>query len=583
MKLNAQRFIILSTVVVSLIGSLLSSARDKGPTAADRRKADYIFMEAQRQRALDETDSHFQLLQRAYSLDTTATSVGQDLGYYYLAMASDKSTMGKLGFQLMKRHFDANPSDYYSSIFYGSIVNQLRLPGESRRVWTTLDSIFPNKTDIAVKLAESYTSSADPTDWDRALTTIQRIEDANGKDGSLSAQRIRIYVLRNDTAAVVSELQSLIQYSPENIQNIVYAGDVYDALGRPDSAIVYYNRACQLDPTSGLAHYRRAFFYRENNDSINYEREILQTLMQPDLDPDVKKGFITSYVQDNLGDSTATPKINSVFSTVVSLHPRDTDLRDLYAQYLSATDQYSSAVEQLHYAIDIDPSNADRWYLLIQCLANDNNYDEAIAEGKKAVEYVPDEINIYAATAGAAMGANRYDEALDWFKKALDKCAPTDAVVRSNILTAIGDCYYQLNDRDNAFQSYRDAIDLNSTNYLAKNNYAYFLACDETDLDTAERYAFDVITAADNKSATSIDTYAWVLFKQKKYEQAKQYIDQALTLEENQQADVYDHAGDIYYWNQLIDQAVKYWQKALELDPDNANIRRKVNNKAYYK
>lgn len=83
---------------------------------------------------------------------------------------------------------------------------------------------------------------------------------------------------------------------------------------------------------------------------------------------------------------------------------------------------------------------------------------------------------------------------------------------------------------------------------------------------------------------TSLDTYAWVLFKLKRYPEAKEIIDKALSLTEaaNVSAEEYDHAGDIYFMNGDRDKALEYWKEALKLDNDNASIKRKVKNKTIF-
>lgn len=91
----------------------------------------------------------------------------------------------------------------------------------------------------------------------------------------------------------------------------------------------------------------------------------------------------------------------------------------------------------------------------------------------------------------------------------------------------------------------------------------------------------------DSTNYTFIDTYAWILFQQKKYMEAKTYIDNAMTimLQDSLEADdsnIFEHAGDIYSKCGLTDKAVEYWKKAIELGSDQkAIIDRKIKKKKY--
>ena len=98
--------------------------------------------------------------------------------------------------------------------------------------------------------------------------------------------------------------------------------------------------------------------------------------------------------------------------------------------------------------------------------------------------------------------------------------------------------------------------------------------------------SYKTVTASPN-NATYLDTYAWILFMQERYTEAKLYIDQALKNDTDsvQSAVIIEHAGDIYAMNGNIDQALKYWQEALKLAPkdDQALIERKIKQKKYIK
>ena len=127
---------------------------------------------------------------------------------------------------------------------------------------------------------------------------------------------------------------------------------------------------------------------------------------------------------------------------------------------------------------------------------------------------------------------------------------------------------------------------------MAMNNFAYFNACEGTELGAAELYA-GIAIGAEPENPTYLDTYAWVLFKKGNYEKAKETIDKVLALSKAEGADpevdidepsveIYDHAGDIYYMSGLHDEAVDFWKMALELEPDNKLIQKKVRTKTYY-
>ena len=118
-------------------------------------------------------------------------------------------------------------------------------------------------------------------------------------------------------------------------------------------------------------------------------------------------------------------------------------------------------------------------------------------------------------------------------------------------------------------------------NLLALNNCAYYLAVEGRDLDKAEEMSARTIKERPD-DATSLDTYAWVMFRKKNYTEAMAYIDKAIANSEDPSEELYHHAGDIYFMNGEPQKALEFWEKALALDPDNELLQRKVKHKTYF-
>lgn len=543
--------------------------------AEERRKADYVFMEALRQNALEKPDAYFELLSRAHRLDPEDTETGLDLGYYYAMLAGDDSLMMQTGFDMMRRHFDTDPHDYYGSIFYGTICQRLGEPDEALRVWHILDSINPDRPDVAIRYGESLMESGDTANVRRAIDVFDRLERTEGKDLGLTSHKVRANYFLGDTLAIYRELEDLIKYSPRSAANRVYAGDVYRAMSMPDSAIASYNAACAIDSTNGLAYYSRANFYLERGDTIGYDREIYEALRQSGLDSDTKIELLKTYARDMIRDTVQRPRINELFGILIDQQPHDIDLRDLYSGYFIATQQYAEAAEQMSYTLDLNPADEDRWRTLIGMYMQAKMYDEAVKSGYNALHYYPESSTIYMLTGANESMIDRYDDALHNLQKAFDTGADRGDEYLSEVLCTMGDTYYKSGKKDEAFEYYERSLELDPQNYLSMNNCAYFLACEERDLDRAETLSAEAVRV-DPENPTSLDTYAWVFFKKKEYAKALDYINRALDFDEDPGSEELDHAGDINFMNGNRDEAIDFWQQALELDPDNDLIRRKV-------
>ena len=100
------------------------------------------------------------------------------------------------------------------------------------------------------------------------------------------------------------------------------------------------------------------------------------------------------------------------------------------------------------------------------------------------------------------------------------------------------------------------------------NSLGYIFADHDYRLPEALEYIRKAVEL-DPENGAIADSYAWVLFKLKRYEEAKKEILRAIELlGEDIDATITDHAGDIFF--ALGDKAAarEYWDKAMKLDGD---------------
>ena len=146
----------------------------------------------------------------------------------------------------------------------------------------------------------------------------------------------------------------------------------------------------------------------------------------------------------------------------------------------------------------------------------------------------------------------------------------------------MGDILFKKKRQEEAFEAYDNSLKWKEDNIVVLNNYAYYLSELRRDLKRAEQMSFKTVQAEPTNS-TYLDTYAWILFLQKRYDEARAYIDRALENDNDStngpSAVVIGHAGDIYCMCGDTDRAVELWQRALKAGGDKAVLTRKIKTK----
>lgn len=132
-----------------------------------------------------------------------------------------------------------------------------------------------------------------------------------------------------------------------------------------------------------------------------------------------------------------------------------------------------------------------------------------------------------------------YEEALQSCNRILEM-PDSDENSRLGALTTRADCYHSLGRLDESFREYDRILKKHPDNVLLLNNYAYYLSLAGRNLSKAARMSRKAIDA-EPENAVYLDTYAWILFKQKKYTQAKTCFKKAMLYGGKNQPEILRH------------------------------------------
>ena len=565
--------ILLLLTVLPFADKLMASDR-KAISEDDRVKAEYIFLEAEKQRNMGRDDAFHHLLQYAHSLDPENSAIAYYLGYSRL-MKSNLSVSDSLfssSLRMMRKHVDAHPEDKYEAMLYANgnmIANQVQ---EGLRVLKIQAERNPHNVEVQLSIADAY---ARLEDYRNAIAAYDSVQQWQGQSVQLSARKVRAYQALNDTVGAIGEMRSLLATAPRNVDYNLAMGNMMLMFGERDSALTYYDKAQQYEPENGATYLAKAQFYNAIGDSVNYDQQTYQALVSKDLDVASKVEVLADYARHLLVAKDSSARTENLFKVLIEQHPNEPQIRMLFSDYLAAKDDMKGAAEQMDYAVNLDPTDAQAWNRLLVLNIISENYEAAIAAGDRATELNPNNIELYGYIAPAYYNIKQYDKAIEVYKKALAAVDSTDTEHRSMFLGGMGDAKFSMGDTIGAFALYDQAIEIDPNNVSILNNYAYFLTLCNRDLDKAERMSAKTVQA-EPQNATFLDTYAWVFYKRKEYTMAQLYIEMAIKNERRPSSDIYDHYGDILLAVGNKQEALKQWKKALELDAGNKELLEKV-------
>ena len=549
-----------------------------------RQRYDAFFLDAICQQEKGNHDAAFDLLRHCVELDSTRSEAYYYLGRYYSYMKRKDVALA-----YSKRAAELEPSNatYLEKLAEGYIGQ--RQYAEAVDVLERLYEGNRDRDDVLGMLVQLYEQQQD---YDNAIRSLSRLEVMEGKSERLSFAKSQLYTQKGDKKAAINEMKQLAnQYPNDPNYRCLYANTLY-MNGQQKKALSIYNDILKKEPDNRTAQMAMLSHYNEVNDSVAanqwLERILLgKTATQEDRVMMLRQAIAES--ERHGGDST---RVLNLFRQVLSLPSADADLAIFCATYMNLKHMPNDSIRPvLERALQLEPDNAAARLQLVSYAWQADDKDRVIALCRDARQYNPDEMAFYYYQGIAYYQKDQLDDALNAFQNGIGVItAQSDPAIVSDFYAVMGDILHQKGQQREAFAAYDSCLVWKDDNISCLNNYAYYLSELGEQLDRAEQMSYRTIKA-EPKNATYLDTYAWILFMQQRYSEAKIYIDQTLQNDRDTSAVLLEHAGDIYYQAGDTEQAVSYWQQALERASDQSEVKddrrqiltRKIKLKKYLK
>lgn len=567
-------------LTVLLSASMMAWAQD-----TDRsRRYDAMFLDALCQREKGNSDAAFDLLRHCVEIDSTRSEAYFYLAHYY-GMLKQKGTM----LRYMKKCVELEPSNTTYLETLANIYITQRQYAEGIEVLERLYDKSRDRDDVLGMLVQLYEQQQD---YDKAIYTLNRLETHEGKTERLSIGKSGLYTQKGDKKAAISEMKLLAdQYPNDNNYRCLYGNTLY-VNGQKKKALAIFDQILKEDPDNRNALMAMLAHYNDQHDSLAAHRMIERILLNKSTSTEDRVTLMRQVIGESEqagGDST---HVLQLFHQMLDLPQSDADLALFCATYMSLKKMPKDSIGQvLERALKIAPDNAAARLQLVSYAWQAEDKDKVIALCSDARQYNPDEMAFYYYQGIAYYQKNQLDEALDAFQNGIGVITQqSDPAIVSDFYAVMGDIMHQKGMEKEAFEAYDSCLVWKDDNIGCLNNYAYYLSEKGIRLDEAERMSFRTIKA-EPKNATYLDTYAWILFMQKRYEEARKYIDLTLENDSDTSAVLLEHAGDIYYHAGEKVKAVEFWQNALKLASEESEIKddrreiltRKIKLKKYVK
>lgn len=538
--------------------------------------ADRLFLDAVCCQLRGDDSTALQLLDACRTVNPNAAEAFYRLAQQYFDAGNDS-----IATQYMERAARLQPAnDTYQESVAATYIQQ-RDYDNAIKAYENLYSHYRERTDILDILVRLYGAKKDYT---RMLSTIGRMEKVDGESDELTLLKMNVYEMRHDTKNAYRMLKTLNDAHPNEPNYKVMLGNWLMNHNRRDEAFKFLQGALADDPQNAFALNSMYDYYRSGGDNAAADELREKILFSSQTEPKTKVTMLQQAIKEseqNGGDSVA---VLNLFDRTMKASPKDADISNMKAMYMKLKGMPDDSVNAaFEHTLSIEPDNNLARVKLIQGKWEKKKWDEAISLSTAGTQYNPDDVVFYYFLGLGYFQKDDDDRALDALKRGVGEINDrTDPDMASDFYGSMGDILFKKKRSKEAFEAYDNSLKWKEDNIVVLNNYAYYLSELRRDLKRAEQMSFKTVQA-EPTNATYLDTYAWILFLQKRYDEARAYIDRALENDNDStngpSAVVIGHAGDIYCMCGDTDRAVELWQRALKAGGDKAVLTRKIKTK----
>ncbi len=492
---------------------------------------------------------------------------------------------------------ESDPDDPTGYLHLRNLYLEEDRPEEAADVMEAIVRRRPDDASLWEKLAEVYSrrvATANPEEarilGEKMAEAFENADEADPGNPRILARLASTYLGLGRFDDAAETYRRLLEVRPDAYLVREALAQTYVRAGRPEDAIREYEQLVGQEPLIARFHLRLADLYEQTGNTPAFESNLETFLvLNPTEREDVylrlalsraRRGDLDAALEavrdaeERFPDSEEALRAR-FYLQLAGIREEEGDLDGAEEAYLRAFESEPDVPGHQVYRKLLQQA----YMRLALLLARRDRIDEAVERIREGVERMPDTPEMLYVEGLLLGDAGRFEEAA----RALLRVRETAAEKRPDLLTAefffrLGAVLEQAGRYEEAAEAFRESIRLDGSQADAYNYLGYMFAEQDMHLEEAEKMIRKALELEPDNGAF-LDSLGWVFYRQEKYREALDAIRRAAERLGDDPV-IFDHLGDVLLRLGREDEAIPQWRRALELDPDNEEIRRKLDDHA---
>ncbi len=540
----------------------------------DQTNFSFLFFNANKERIL----GNYQLAANLF-LQCIQIAPKEAAPYYELAHIFEESKENKLSLEYAEKAITLAPENYWYRVLYAHALQTNGVTDEAIKQYEILIEKHGGDIDLYYDLAGMQLYSGK---YKEALESFNLLEKQVGITEEISVQKEKIYIKIGDVDKAANEIQKLIDAFPDELRYQVLLADLFLANELTEKAFAVYQLILEKDPQNPYANLSLYDYYKSKNENEKASEALKKAFTSPDLDIDTKMKILLSYYSATEVNNNLSKDAFELCKILIAAHPTEAKAYTIYADFLYRDKKLEGAKENYLKAIEFDNSKFAIWSQLILIESELQDSESMLRDSKAALELFPNQPMFYFFYGATNLQKKNFAEAIEYLNIGKDYVIDNPPLL-AQFYANLGDAYNGIKKYEESDKAYEEALKIEPKNIYVLNNYGYYLSLRQEKLNRAEELSA-LCNEIEPDQANYQDTYAWILYKQGKFVQAKEWLEKALQNGGSKNAVILEHLGDVYSQLQNMLKALEYWNKAKEIGEGETTefLDRKIADKKLY-
>jgi tetratricopeptide (TPR) repeat protein len=547
-----------------------TSARASGDA---REKVMRLFMEATQARLQGNLPKSLALYQQVVKADPQ-----NGAAYFELAKLYHQGQNFSQAVSYARQAIAADKNNIWYRFLLADLHRQGNQPQEAIGVYKGILEQWPERYEVYLDLAAAYAYAGKANEAAKAYADAEK---RFGLGEDLVHHAFNTYMAVGQWAEAEKLLTRAIAANPGNAEYIGMLAEAYDEQGKSDQALEQYRRALALDPANSMLRISLAEHYYGAGKIEEAYRELGEAFADPEVDIDAKMQVLIGFFEmteregEQPGDrGELVRRSYALIEALERAHPESGKPHTIHGDFLLRDGKVAEARDEFRKALVLEQDRFPIHAQVMQLSLQLGDFESLVKESARTIELFPaaPEAYLYKGIAHAQLGQG--EEAIEAL------VTGRDLVVDNPLLTAqfwssLGEAYNKAKEFAKSDHAYEKALALQPNDPTTLNNWAYYLSVRGEQLERAERMSKRSNELAPGQP-TYQDTYAWVLFRMKRYAEARTWMEKAIAGSASPDGELLEHYGDILFELGERSSALEQWRQAKARGGASEAIDRKI-------